>query len=105
MSQTEATQTEAPEAEPIFDDDNPEWTEEDFARAFGPEHLPPEVLAAFPRTAERVARMRGAQKAPTKRLTSLRLDPEVVDHFRATGPGWQSRINTVLREAIGLKPA
>ena len=34
-----------------FDDlDNPEWTEADFARAKGPESLPPEVLAAFPKT-------------------------------------------------------
>jgi hypothetical protein len=33
-----------------FDDDNPEWTEEMFARAMPPEELPLEVLAAFPRT-------------------------------------------------------
>jgi uncharacterized protein (DUF4415 family) len=32
-----------------------------------------------------------------KRLVSLRLDPEVIERFRATGPGWQSRINAVLR--------
>jgi len=35
-----------------------------------------------------------------KRLVSLRLDPEVIDRFRATGPGWQSRINEVLREHL-----
>jgi len=95
----------SPEPDVVFDDDNPEWTDEDFARAQGPEFMTAAELAAFPRTAERVARMRGAQKAPTKRLTSLRLDPEVVDYFKATGPGWQSRINAVLRDAIGLKRA
>lgn len=42
-------------SEPIFDDENPEWTAEDFARALPPEFLPPEVLALFPNT---VARLR-----------------------------------------------
>jgi uncharacterized protein (DUF4415 family) len=33
-----------------------------------------------------------------KRLVSLRLDQDIIDRFRSTGPGWQSRINAVLRE-------
>ncbi len=79
----------------IIDDENPEWTEEDFALAKGPESLPPEILAQFPNT-----RQRGPQKAPTKTPVSLRLSREVVEHFRATGPGWQSRIDETLRAAI-----
>ena len=47
--------------EPIFDDENPEWTEEDFARALPPEFLPPEVLALFPNT---VARLRAKGLIP-----------------------------------------
>ena len=43
---------------------------------------------------------RGPQKAPTKKLVSLRLSPEVIDHFKAGGPGWQTRIDSTLREAI-----
>lgn len=86
----------------IFDDENPEWTEEDFARALGPEHLPPEVLALFPKT---LARVRGLQKAPTKRPVSLRLSSDVVDHFRAGGPGWQTRIDQVLKDVIARKLA
>ncbi|MFP5277239.1 MAG: BrnA antitoxin family protein [Acidobacteriota bacterium] len=43
---------------------------------------------------------RGPQKAPTKKLVSLRLSPEVVEHFKSTGPGWQTRIDSTLREAI-----
>ena len=35
------------------DPENPEWTEADFAAAKGPEHLLPELLAAFPRTKPR----------------------------------------------------
>jgi uncharacterized protein (DUF4415 family) len=43
---------------------------------------------------------RGPQKAPTKKLVSLRLSPEVIDHFKATGPGWQTRIDSTLMESI-----
>jgi uncharacterized protein (DUF4415 family) len=81
---------------PIDDDENPEWTEETFARARPPHEIfLPEVLAAFPRT-------RGPQKKPTKRLVSLRFDQDVLDHFRATGRGWQARINEALRRVVGV---
>jgi uncharacterized protein (DUF4415 family) len=45
---------------------------------------------------------RGRPPGSTKRLVSLRLDKAVLDAFRATGPGWQSRINQALRKAAGL---
>ncbi len=35
--------------------------------------------------------------AQPKQSVSLRLDPEVVEHFKAGGPGWQTRINELLR--------
>jgi uncharacterized protein (DUF4415 family) len=83
-----------------FDDDNPEWTEETFARAVPVDDLPPQIqaaiLAAFPRT-----RLRGQQKAPTKAQVTLRLDRDILEHFRATGAGWQSRINAALRDIVG----
>ncbi|HTN60114.1 MAG TPA: BrnA antitoxin family protein [Devosia sp.] len=79
-----------------FDEDNPEWTEEDFKRA-RPAHeiLPPEILAAFPRT-------RGPQKSDKKIPVSIRLSPQVVDYFKSQGPGWQSRIDEVLKKAAGF---
>jgi uncharacterized protein (DUF4415 family) len=43
---------------------------------------------------------RGPQKAPTKKLVSLRLSAEVVDHFKSTGRGWQTRIDSTLLESI-----
>ncbi len=43
---------------------------------------------------------RGPQKAPTKKLVSLRLSPEVIDHFKAGGPGWQTRIDSALLDSI-----
>ena len=74
-------------------DDNPEWTEEDFALARPASEMhPPEIAAAL-------IRRRGPQRAPTKTPVTLRLDPDVLDKFRATGPGWQSRMNAVLRAA------
>jgi uncharacterized protein (DUF4415 family) len=46
-------------------------------------------------------RLRGRPRLQTtKRLVSLRLDPDVVERFRATGPGWQSRMNEVLRQHL-----
>lgn len=45
---------------------------------------------------ERARGQRGPQKAPTKDRVGLRLDHDVVEYFRSTGPGWQSRINDIL---------
>lgn len=46
---------------------------------------------------------RGPQKSPTKQLVSLRLSPEVLEHFKAQGPGWQTRIDQTLKSAIRKK--
>ena len=74
------------------DVDSPEMTESDFARMqpMSEEHK------------ELFRRARGPQKAPTKQLVSLRLDRDVVEHFRASGEGWQSRMNAALRKAAKL---
>ena len=45
---------------------------------------------------------RGPQKAPTKKLVSLRLSPEVLSYFKSTGAGWQSRIDEALRKVAGV---
>lgn len=73
------------------DDENPEWTTEDFARA-----IPFAELAA--REGWKVP---GRPKAPvTKTPVNLRLDPEIVAHFKAGGAGWQTRINAVLSQHV-----
>lgn len=71
-------------------------TDEDFARMRPAAEVHPDIVAAWRRT-------RGRQKAATKQLVSLRLDPEVVAHFRKAGPGWQTRINDALRKVARLK--
>jgi uncharacterized protein (DUF4415 family) len=51
----------------------------------------------------RSARPVGRPKKPApKEAVNIRLDPDVLAHFRASGPGWQSRINEALRKAAGL---
>ncbi|MCP4304272.1 MAG: BrnA antitoxin family protein [bacterium] len=46
---------------------------------------------------------RGRPKADiTKVSTTIRIDPDVLERFKADGPGWQSRINEALRKAAGL---
>ncbi|MBI2821922.1 MAG: BrnA antitoxin family protein [Acidobacteria bacterium] len=40
---------------------------------------------------------RGLKPQPPKESISLRVDPEVLGWFRAQGPGWQTRINAILR--------
>jgi uncharacterized protein (DUF4415 family) len=60
------------------------------------------IQEAAPEILRLVRRFRGPQKRPRKRLISIRLDPDVIEHFRARGKGWQARINATLRKAAGL---
>lgn len=78
-------------------DDIPEATEEDFARA-RPISDFPDLLEAINNA--RARGQRGPQKSEVKDRIGLRLDHDIVEHFRATGPGWQSRINDILAEHI-----
>ena len=52
-------------------------------------------------TAKRKRGERGKQVAPTKKLVSLRLSANVLEHFKASGPGWQTRIDETLKRAVG----
>jgi len=82
---------------PLIDDvgEVRELTAADMAR-FRPAH---EVLpAALQKTLG--MRRRGPQKAPTKTATTLRLNSEALAAFKATGKGWQTRIDALLCEAV-----
>ncbi|HTV70416.1 MAG TPA: BrnA antitoxin family protein [Rhizobiaceae bacterium] len=53
--------------------------------------------------ADDLIRRRGRPlSANPKQAIKLRIDPDVVEHFKAEGPGWQSRMNKALRRAAGL---
>jgi uncharacterized protein (DUF4415 family) len=74
---------------------NPEWTREDFERA----RPASEVLPALVGDAAWEARKRGRPRvAHPKMMVSLRLDQDVIAALKATGPGWQSRVNATLRQ-------
>ena len=65
----------------VNDPDNPAWTED--------------MLGA-----PVLKRGRGPQTTPTKVLTSVRLDADILEFFKATGTGYQSRINAALRMEV-----
>ena len=65
----------------VNDPDNPAWTED--------------MLGA-----PVLKRGRGPQTAPTKILTSVRLDADILEFFKAQGSGYQSRINEALRMEV-----
>ena len=50
---------------------------------------------------EPARRTRGKQRRPTKEQVTLRLDPDVIAHFKGDDPkGWQTRLNTALRQVL-----
>ncbi|KPQ06203.1 MAG: protein of unknown function containing DUF4415 domain [Rhodobacteraceae bacterium HLUCCA12] len=71
---------------PDFEDDAPDLST-------------PEWQAKFARAEVR----RGRPKSDkTKVSTTIRLSPEVIEHFKKDGPGWQSRIDRELRRIVGV---
>ncbi|MCI5073506.1 BrnA antitoxin family protein [Oricola sp.] len=74
--------------------DSPEITADEMASA-----VP--FAEAHPELAEKMRKkVAGRPRSDNpKQAISIRLDREVVEKFKATGPGWQSRINEVLRKA------
>jgi uncharacterized protein (DUF4415 family) len=54
------------------------------------------------RRLDRKLRGRPPLESP-KQAVSLRLDQDVVEHFKRQGPGWQSRMNAALRKQAKFK--
>ena len=78
-------------------DDSPEWTEEHFRHA------------QFSIGGKVIRKATGTWTHPgrplsdnPKKQVTLRLDPEVIEGFRASGRGWQTRINAELRKALKI---
>ena len=105
------SQSTKPASEPWIDpdDDDVVWTEEMFRAAAiykgekllrpATGKLGPNGVVPFAPGERFVGRPRSENP---KRQVTLRLDPDVVERFRATGKGWQSRINAELRKALGI---
>ena len=87
----DARLTAAAEADP----DNPPLTDDDWKRMRPAHEVRPELVAKYLR------RNRGRPKLDSpKQQVTLRLDADVLDHFKAGGAGWQTEINAVLGEAV-----
>ena len=78
----------------LIDAENPELTAKEMASA----------RPALDVLAEQGIRRRGPQKAPTKTLVTMRLDQDLVAHLKATGSGWQTRVNQSLRASMMSRP-
>jgi uncharacterized protein (DUF4415 family) len=75
-----------------------ELTAQDFRRMRPAREVLPRMIGA--KAATELLRPRGRpRKENPKEQVTLRLDAEVVEHFKAEGPGWQTRINAVLKRA------
>jgi uncharacterized protein (DUF4415 family) len=89
-AQAAAALAAAPEV-PVEDADNPPTREEDWDSAI--------LSHSLPELRERlVRRRRGKSRAPLKVATAIRFDVEVLAALKATGKGWQTRVNETMRE-------
>jgi uncharacterized protein (DUF4415 family) len=66
-------------------------------------HFKPAAQALDPQLYSDLLKMnarahRGPQKAPVKKATTIRLSPDVMAAFKATGAGWQTRIDNALKD-------
>lgn len=56
-------------------------------------------VSALPASLQAKLKPRGRPVAETtKERITIRLSPDVVDKFRATGPGWQTRVDAALTD-------
>jgi uncharacterized protein (DUF4415 family) len=77
------------------DDENPEWTEEDFRRARPAREVLPKIVGR--KTAEEMLRRGQTGK---KESVTIQLDADVLGHFRTKGADWPDKINEALRQWI-----
>lgn len=78
---------------------NPEWTTEMIVESRPAREALPKIFGA--RTAAAMLKPRGRPKsAGSKVAISLRLSPETLARWKASGPGWQTRMAKVLQESV-----
>ena len=75
-----------------IDEENPEWTTKMLKQSRPASEVLPKVVEAH--------RRGRPLKSGKKRQLTLRLSPEVVDYFKSSGPGWQTRMDEALKEHV-----
>ena len=81
--------------------DSPELTRDWFKRARPAREVDPRLVEAYEAGTLKYRGQRGPQKRPTKIPVSIRLSPKVLAHFKATGEGWQTRLDDALLLIVG----
>ena len=86
------------------DIDNPEWTAEMLAKARPSKELRPDFVTKVSNAqksgALTVSPIGRPKSDKPKQATTIRLDADVLEYFKAGGKGWQTRVNAVLREHV-----
>ncbi len=72
----------------LIDDENPEWTEEDFARA--------KKLSDLPEEEQRI--LKGIMEETAAKKVAVPLPREIVKKMQATGEGWEQRVEEAVRQ-------
>jgi uncharacterized protein (DUF4415 family) len=78
------------------DVESPELTAEEFANA-------KPFAEALPGLVASIRKGRGPNKAPTKKLVTIRLSGSVIEKYKSGGEGWQSRIDADLKRINKIK--
>lgn len=83
----------------LIDDDNPEWTADGIAMARTAAEVLPQIFGE--KVAQEMLKPRGRPRIefPKERI-NIRLSHEVVQYFKSSGEGWQTRIDSALRQYI-----
>jgi uncharacterized protein (DUF4415 family) len=93
FSAAEIATAKAAAAAPISNKDEIAWSEGTVTPGGG--------VAA---TLATLRKTRGPNKKPAKEQVAIRLDQEVVGALRASGPGWQTRVNAALKAWLATQP-
>ncbi|WP_374249579.1 BrnA antitoxin family protein [Thermomonas sp.] len=95
--------TKLKHSEWIDPDDVPVWTEKEFSDPKGEWRIGDQLVTREEARAELAKRGRGRPKSEAAKVAvKLRLDPDLLAVLRATGDGWQTRVNRILRERFAL---
>jgi uncharacterized protein (DUF4415 family) len=78
----------------MIDDDNPEWSDKMFEKATTVED------SSLPESFKAAVRRGRPPQSHKKVMLTVRYSTEVIEYFKSTGKGWQTRMDEVLREYV-----
>ena len=87
-----------------IDEENPEWTPEDFKKARPASEVLPEIFSKS--VADEILNKKPGRPlgSGVKESQTVRFDRDIIAAFKSTGKGWQTRMNEALREWLKEHP-